>query len=632
MKIKQKKLQTKLFLAYIMIACLVLFSFAVFFYVFVSRQLIDSKIQAMNTLNSSFRTQVDSEIEDLDNVSININYSNISKNILDQSFNLHISNSILEEMTDLFIALSGTEWKADQMNLYDTSGHVLQAGLTTMVRSADLTGIEWIEQARELHGVKIITCPYATDKYSKTNKQKQWFISLYRSFNNQYGRSVGAIETIKQCKSIFKSIISYEKKNRENAASIYIFDREGSLVYPYDISNEEAALISDYYLLTGTVESGASFSSPLTGKKEYAAYEYSSYTGYTYMTVMPKSMILAPVYRLLGILFGVVCIILIISAFLSYRLSRSIVRPIKHLKHIIQRLELDTLGKEKATSYPVSVNELEELYQAFQIMSDSLKDSMNQLIEAKEQEMKSRSLALQTQINPHFYYNTLSSIIVLAENGDTDVVVKMCRNLSNIMRYITDTGTTVVTLSEELDYVQKYLYCMKVRYQTSLNYTIDVQEELLSEKIPKLIIQPVVENAIKYGTDCQPPWNITVRGYQTEECWIIEVEDSGNGFTPQAIRKITDNIEKAVKTPGLPDLKINGLGTLNVYLRWRLFCGEDFIFKYGNTEQGHGIVSIGRYFHNTRREVNDNEIYSSGSGGRGAFAEQSCTEDTESRQ
>ncbi len=595
MKLKQTRFQTKLFRAYIFLVCLVLFSFAVFFYVFVSRQLINSQIQAMNTLNSSFLTQVDSELRDLDNVSVNINYSNISKNILDKSFDLNISSDMLEEMTDLFIALSGTEWKADQMNLYDTSGHVLQSGLTTMVRNVDSSQLEWMEHAQELEGSKIITKPYVTDKYSKSAKYKQWFISLYRSFNNQYGRSVGVIETVKQCKSIFKSIISYEKKNKDNTAAIYIFDRDGNLIYPYNIEKEEADLIQKYYPLASSLKSGSSFFSPLTSKKEYAAYEHSGYSGFTYMTVMPQSMILSPVYHLLEILLGVVAVILIVAAIISSRLSRTIVRPIKHLKHIIQRLELDTLGKEKATSYPVSVNELEELYQAYQIMSDSMKDSMNQLMEAKEQEVKSRILALQTQINPHFYYNSLSSIIVLAENGETDTVIKMCRNLSNIMRYITSTASTIVTLQEEIDYVQKYLYCMKVRYQTSLNYTIDIDEKLMNEKVPKLIIQPIVENAIKYGSDCEPPWHISIKGYILSDRWQIDVTDSGTGFTPQAIKKIKDNIKKATENPGIPELKINGLGTLNVYLRWSLFCKEDIIFTYGNTPEGHGIVSIGRF-------------------------------------
>ena len=133
---------------------------------------------------------------------------------------------------------------------------------------------------------------------------------------------------------------------------------------------------------------------------------------------------------MLQILLAVVAAFLLASVIVSYRLSRSVVKPVKHLKHIIQRMELDTLGQEKVTSYPVSVNELEELYQAFQFMSDNLKDSMVKLTQAKEQEMHARNMALQTQINPHCYYNSLSSIMVLAENGDNDTVAKMCRNLS----------------------------------------------------------------------------------------------------------------------------------------------------------------------------------------------------------
>ena len=105
------------------------------------------------------------------------------------------------------------------------------------------------------------------------------------------------------------------------------------------------------------------------------------------------------------------------------------------------------------------------------------------------------------------------------------------------MRYITSTASTIVTLQEEIDYVQKYLYCMKVRYQTSLNYTIDIDEKLMNEKVPKLIIQPIVENAIKYGSDCEPPWHISIKGYILSDRWQIDVTDSGTGFTPQAIKK-----------------------------------------------------------------------------------------------
>ena len=600
---KSRSLQSKLFFAYISLACLILFSFAVFFYAFVSRQLKDSQISAMNTLNSSFQTQVDSAIRNLDTVSVNINYSNQSKSILDQSFGLRISSDMLSDMSDLFISLSGTELKADQVNLYDFSGYVLEAGISTLVKQTDGAKDEWIEAARELEGKKILTQPYCTKEYSKTAKYDQWFISLYRSFNNQYKRGVGVIETAKQCKSVFKSIITYEKKNNENAANVYIFDSNGNLIYPYDIDSQEAEKLAPYYQLTQAENSALTLTSPLTGKTEYASRTVSTYTGYTYLTILPESVVLAPVYDLLRILAAIVALFLSVSVLISYRLSRSVVKPVKHLKHIIQRMELDSLGQEKVTTYPVSVNELEELYQAFQLMSDNLKDSMEQLNQAKEQEMKARSMALQTQINPHFYYNTLSSIMVLAENGDSETVVKMCRNLSQIMRYITNTAETTVTLKDELDYVQKYLYCMKVRYQSSLNYIIHVDESLLSQPVPKLIIQPIVENAIHYGSNCAPPWNISITSVVTEGSWQIEVTDSGPGFTEEAKERITANIMKAIQNPGLPELKINGLGTINVYLRWKMFCKGDIIFRYGNTAEGHGIVSIGRYFSRTDKSA-----------------------------
>lgn len=172
----------------------------------------------------------------------------------------------------------------------------------------------------------------------------------------------------------------------------------------------------------------------------------------------------------------------------------------------------------------------------------------------------------------------------------------MCRNLSRIMRYITNTAETTVTLREELDYVQKYLYCMKVRYQSSLNYSIDVDESLLDQPVPKLIIQPIVENAIKYGSDCEPPWTITISSTINQNSWQIDVTDTGPGFTEKAKKKINSDIMNAIRNPGMPALKINGLGTVNVFLRWKLFCKDDIIFRYGNTADGHGIVSIGRYF------------------------------------
>ena len=111
-----------------------------------------------------------------------------------------------------------------------------------------------------------------------------------------------------------------------------------------------------------------------------------------------------------------------------------------------------------------------------------------------------------------------------------------------------------------------------------------------------------MENAIKYGSDCEPPWTITISSTINQNSWQIDVTDTGPGFTEKAKKKINSDIKNAIRNPGMPALKINGLGTVNVFLRWKLFCKDDIIFRYGNTADGHGIVSFGRYFQTDEEE------------------------------
>ena len=597
------RLQSKLFLAYLSLASIIFLSFAFFFYFFISRQEISAQLESMDILNSSFQTQTDSAIRDMDNVSIDINYSLRTKKILDSSFQLNSSKELSNELIDLFVSMNGVDWKTDQINLYDFAGQVLRVGLITKTEAADFTQSELFDTVKELSGSKLISRPYQSHRYSVSPipEYNEWYISLYRIFRTTSGHDVGVIETVKKCSSLFKDIISYQNKSKNSSTQIYIYDSDGYLIYPYNIDDDEKNALSDYYSLCTVNNSGKVFQNPISGQNEYGVCSVSNYTGFTYLTIVPESVVLRPVNQLLKTLVIVMVLFMAAIVLISHKLSRSVIKPIKHLKHVIQRMELETLGKEKITDYPVSVYEVEELYRVFEHMSQNLKDSMNNLLESRQQELKSRTLALQSQINPHFYYNSLSSIIVLAENNQTDIVIKMCRNLSNIMRYITASSSVTVTLKEEIEYVKKYLYCMKVRYQSSLNYTIEVEESLLDEPVPKLIIQPLVENAIKYGSDCAPPWHISVIGRVYEDHWQIDVLDTGNGFSEEALKKIQNNIDHALANLGMPELKIDGLGTLNVFLRWKIFCKDDIIFSCGNTEEGHGKVSIGRYTKNDKK-------------------------------
>jgi len=587
-----QRLQSRLFKAYLMVAIVVLISFSFFFYEYVSSILIANEESALAALNASILEQVDSVINDLDITSANINYSSLMSDNLDSSFNLEISETNLPHLADLFVTINGSDIKADQINLFDLKGNEVKVGMITNTAHVDLKSLEWFEEVKELNGLKLISEPYHTDAYASSSASSDWFLSVYRTYSNQYGRKVGVIETVKRCKNLFKSAISYQKKNAESA-KIYIFNEHGTLVFPYSVSNSDKQTLTYYYDVIPDLADESLVRNPVSGKREHLAYQRSTYSKWTYATVQKESIILQPVVNLSFILLGVVIVILALAVLISYYVSSNLTKPVMQLKQIIQKMDLDSLGQGNEEIYHPYYIELEALYHDFEKMSSKLKVSMDELIDSRQQELKSRTLALQSQTNPHFYYNTLSCIIVLAENKKSEEIVTLCKNLTQIMRYITDSNASGVFLSEEISYVEKYLYCMKVRYQSSLNCILDVDEALMKLTVPKLLIQPIVENAIKYGTDCIPPWTISIIGKMYDNHWQIDVIDSGNGFSEEAIWLIHDRIREADANPGMPELKIDGLGIVNVYMRWKIYCKDNAIFKVGNTPNGHGIVSIG---------------------------------------
>lgn len=594
---KKTKLQTRFFISYVLLASVIIALFSAFFYEYTSKILIGRETQNIVNLTSTFESQTDDAIKIMDTVSINIGYSNLIMSNIEEFFSQESVNyTDKNALAQLFVAINGTDSQVAQMNIYDFSGGVVGFGTTNISGDVDFSKLDWYQPTLDLHGLKYISLPYSTNALSKATNVSSYYMSLYRTYYNRYGKETGIIETVQNCKKVFKEIISYGKKNAD-APDVYVFDRSGVLLYPFAAAEIPDISAFDYYYQS--IRQGTDhilLTNPTTGRRELIVNSQSTYSGWTYVTVQPEATILRPVQTLFKLLLVVVLLILGAASLLSLAVSRSLVKPIKQLRNIIRKTELATLGEHEGHPLHASFDELEELNETFQSMSTNLKTSMNELINTKQQELKSRNLALQSQINPHFYYNSLSSIIILAEDNQSEAVVNLCRNLSKIMRYITDGTSLKVTIRQELDYIEKYLYCMKVRYQSSLNYTIDVDESILDIEVPKLIIQPLVENALKYGTNCFPPWSISIRSEVCEEYWRIDVTDSGSGFTDEALALIERRIETASHTEGMPKIEIDGMGLLNVYSRWRLFCEGEIIFTCKNLEGGGACVSIGRYF------------------------------------
>ncbi|MEZ0537483.1 sensor histidine kinase [Caldicellulosiruptoraceae bacterium PP1] len=233
------------------------------------------------------------------------------------------------------------------------------------------------------------------------------------------------------------------------------------------------------------------------------------------------------------------------------------------------------------------------MYKSFNRLHERLKTSLNELIITKNQEINAKFLALQSQMNPHFLFNSLANISAMAEEGMNKDIIKLCNNIAQMLRYVSDNTKNYVTLYDEIEQTNRYLECMKIRYGVNLNYIIDIPSEIYNISIPKLIIQPLVKNCIKHAFSTLPPWEIKIIGNLNDNIWTITIYDNGVGFSNQALNTIQEFMQKFNNLDSIPDLKIEGMGILNIYIRLKLIYKDNIIFNIKNNDNSGACITIG---------------------------------------
>lgn len=271
----------------------------------------------------------------------------------------------------------------------------------------------------------------------------------------------------------------------------------------------------------------------------------------------------------------------------TYRTSRETSRPIREICDHVRRINLkEGTGYEEVTS---DIHEIEFLSHSLKEMSDNLEDSLNQIIALKDYEVHAKMLALQAQMHPHFLFNTLMMIASLAEEQGNDKIYRVCMNLTSMFRYISAEAENGVGIYEEIRHVENYVEIMKERFPES-RVEIDIPLEIMDKRIPKLTIQPLVENAYKYCDRKRP--EIIIKGtVEPGGTWTVSVTDNGAGFSPQEKEKIMKKCREGIRNEKILSGQIDGMGLVNVYVRLKLFFGDSMIYFI---EENKGRIVIGR--------------------------------------
>jgi len=596
---KIKTIQSTLFKSYSLLITVVLLLFAAFFYNYTSKLLIARTSDSIQRLSGSISRQLEQEVRKMDTISLNIIYSNLVKD----HFLRYLEDGIIDEiekhrsskiLMDIFIAIAGPYQTVQQVNLYDFNNSVIGAGFMNRTMILPLSEQEWYEEVMLLDGRKYISTPYTDAFFVEHSQRNRYFISLYRIYFNKFNERMGIVETALDCRVIFggmEEILHTASRDIQ----VYVFNHDGQLIYPIDADLG----FSDFYFQNQYEFSGEknghsySLMNPYSGEMEIIAHTYSNYTGWSVFMVQPEREVLLPVAQFTQVALFYTAFLLGLSLIFSYHLSSKFSKPIKKIHEYIQKITFENIGSKQVHALNSNIIEIEDLNSAFQEMSVKLKQSMDNLLATQLQEMKARMTALQSQMNSHFLYNSLANISILAEEENTEPIVKMCRDISFMLRYISSDQSLMVPLHVELDYARRYLECTKLRFGDKITYSIDIPQEMLDLKLPKLLIQPLVENAIKYSAESNPPWHIHLYGHQTLEAWQITIQDSGPGFDANIVSLLNAKISEVNQTGKIPDLEIEGMGLMNVFVRMMLTYQKHRLFKISNHPNGGAMVIIG---------------------------------------
>jgi two-component system sensor histidine kinase YesM len=273
---------------------------------------------------------------------------------------------------------------------------------------------------------------------------------------------------------------------------------------------------------------------------------------------------------ILWLYIGAFVVVGTIIGVLSYFIPRSITRPITELIEVTEQVSAGdlTVHANEATGSETAV-----LSRSFNIMIDNTNGLLEEVRSEQVRLRKAEFQVLQAQINPHFLYNTLDAIVWSAEAGNQKQVVKMVRNLSDFFRTSLNQGKDIVTIGEELQHVRSYLEIQQVRYQDILQYEIDVPEEMHRYMIPKITIQPLVENALYHGIKNKRGLGlIRVSGSVGEDGLRIEVRDNGIGMSPERLAQVRESIGSDPDMSNTHDV----YGIYNVNERIRMNFGDEY--------------------------------------------------------
>ena len=573
---------------------------------------LEESKRSLENMCASITNSVEVQLDSLSTISMNIVYSNMVKTNFrefssafqrtgkDQA-EIVSSRQSAEVIHDIVTAMIGAYQSASYIRLYDMDGSCVESGYWMSTSRADLESLAWYDEVMELNGFKYISEPKTRKDLPATgkNRNSQKFISLIRLFLNRDGAPEGIAEVALDCGMIFVLASQLEDSNPDIRVQIYNSRKE--LVYPYTAFDMYGSESYHNLIEKNEITDGISqIIKNSSGQNMLATCETMVKYGWNVVLLQSESSIYRSLEAFQKMFLRISALSILLTLLICFYISRRFTVPLQKLTAATKKITIDRVLDEKKvnlTSADSSIRELSILCNSVRGMYDKLRSTSREVLLLRNEETRAKLQATQSLINPHFLYNSLTNISAMAEEDMNDDIVKICEALCIHFRYISASGEMIVPLGKELEKSRSYLECMQLRFTEELEYTFDVPDVVREIPVPKLIAQPVLENAFKYAFVCRPPWKLSIAARLDGEHWKLTIEDNVGTMTDEKKQELLRLYKNLDLNDELKSMKIGGMGLKNVYLRLRLLYGKDAVFCIENREGAYTRFILGGNIH-----------------------------------
>lgn len=557
-----KSIRTTLLFSFSVLIVSALLTFLLFSMNHVQSTVLDNSVEYTKQLMNQVNVDIDSYISYMENIAqIIVNDGDVKEYLFtsDASGQTEVKNKIMNQFT----TLKDTRSDIYNIGVISLNGrYLLNESEDELNPFAKLESLEWYQDIIDGKRETILT---ASHIQNVIKDDYQWVVTLSQGIVNPEN---GKIEGVFFVDLNYTSISDLcDRLSLGSKGYTFIVDNSGFIIYHPKQQLLYSGIKTELINQVLEQESG----SFLTADKELLyTVSKSDKTGWFVAGVANYEEMMGRLDET-QLIYAILSLVLLAAAILiSIVLSNEITKPIKMLGKSMKSVET---GNFNQVTFEVEYqNEIGHLTKSFQIMVTKIQNLIKQNMEEQETKRKSELRALQAQINPHFLYNTLDSIIWMAESGKNMEVVQMTSSLSKLLRKSISNEKEIVTIESEIGYTREYLTIQKMRYQDKLEYDILVAPEILQKTIVKLVLQPLVENAIYHGIKYEDRKGmLRITGEIAGEAICIQVIDNGRGMKEETLQHILDPKEDGEK---------RAVGVANVHNRIQLHYGKEYGLAY----------------------------------------------------